>query len=317
LTHKRHTKELQAQQSTLAPLITIVVPVHGEYHRYLAECLTSLVAQTYENWEAVVVDDGSAHDLIENIVKRFADGRMRYVRHERNRGLAAARNTGIRNGTGRFILPLDADDRLDSECLSKLVGAIQQRDGIQAAFPNLYAFDAVNTVLTFEVRDTRALLEEQWIPGAGTLYRRELWDAAGGYCEADALRAGNEDWDFWLSVARNDVQAAHVPEPLYFYRQHYASMVKKLQSSEHFTREFMYGRHKQLFDSHGMGHLFLGEGYRRAARYAAMNNHWLKAFPLALRALWLAPGNLVRQEFASLLRVVRRTSLESAIPKRQ
>jgi hypothetical protein len=94
-------------------------------------------------------------------------------------------------------------------------------------------------------------------------------------------------------------------------------MVKKLQSSEHFTREFMYGRHKQLFDSHGMGHLFLGEGYRRAARYAAMNNHWLKAFPLALRALWLAPGNLVRQEFASLLRVVRRTSLESAIPKRQ
>ena len=291
-----------------APTITVVLPVHGTYTRFLQECIGSIQAQTYTEWQTIVVDDGSEHDFARETVERIGDERIRCIRHHRNRGLAAARNTGIRETSSDLVVPVDVDDMLAPRHLERLKAALDENPSAAAAFPDFELFGAVTGELRFQRRGLSTLLTEQWIPGSGTMLRRALWLQTGGYCEADELRAGNEDWDFWLSASDHIDNVIHVPEPLYLYRQHSASMVRKLQAVEHLTREFMYARHKDLFDLHNRGRHFLAEGYARAAKASLLHRNWGATAQLGTRAIRLAPA----ETFAFVLRSAGRYALRSA-----
>ncbi len=228
--------------------ISIIIPCYNQ-SQYLTDCLQSVIAQTVTDWEAIVVDDASTDgEAIESIVSSFRDPRIKLIHHEQNRGLAAARNTGIRASDGEYVLPLDADDKLDPCYLEKTFVCLLSHPGYDCVFTNLRLFGVRDDVWRLEVLDVATLLERQWIPGAGALFRKQLWEKTGGYCEDKCLRAGNEDWDFWLSVAECSLRVAHVPEPLYHYRQHLCSKALSLRYSEHLTREYIYKRHKALFD---------------------------------------------------------------------
>ena len=82
---------------------------------YIAETLACLLKQNYSNWENIIVDDGSTDDSV-SIIKSFAekDNRYKYI-CQSNQGAAAARNTAIRNSTGKYILPLDSDDMISGK----------------------------------------------------------------------------------------------------------------------------------------------------------------------------------------------------------
>jgi glycosyltransferase involved in cell wall biosynthesis len=286
-----------------APLITIVVPCYN-YAEYLEECLRSVVAQTYPDWEAVVVDDASTQGDVAAVVERIGDARIRLVRHTQNQGLAAARNTGIRAGQGELVLPLDADDKLAPAYLETLAPLLTGHPEYTAAFPDFYAFGARDGIIRFQVRDVRALLRDQWVPGPGTLFRRTLWQQVGGYC--DALRAGNEDWDFWLGTAEHGLRVAHIPQALYYYRQHPDSMAIRQRSTESATREFLYTRHRRLFDQFGMGGIFRAEGYRRSAGAAWQRGERGRAVHLAGRGWRLAPGSFMRATARAIRVALRR-----------
>ena len=91
------------------PLITVVIPAYNQAN-YLAAAIQSVLAQSYPNWELLVVNDASP-DATNQIVGQFSDPRVRLLIHEQNRGLPAARNTGMRAAQGDIIALLDADDR--------------------------------------------------------------------------------------------------------------------------------------------------------------------------------------------------------------
>lgn len=101
-------------ESKVLPKVSIIVPVY-KTEAYIAECLDSVLAQTYQDFEVICVDDGSPDNSVE-IIKEYSknDPRISYVRQE-NAGLSAARNTGIRNAKGEYILPLDSDDMLEKK----------------------------------------------------------------------------------------------------------------------------------------------------------------------------------------------------------
>jgi glycosyltransferase involved in cell wall biosynthesis len=278
-----------------SPLVTIVVPVYSHLE-FLPECLQSITAQTMPDWEAVVVDDGAPDGDPGAVVRALADARVRLIRHDRNRGLAAARNTGIRAGTGRYVLPVDGDDLLAPTFLEAVIGRLGDTEAHDAVFTEFMAFGAGPSVrLRYHVRDIKALLTVQWIPGAGTLFRRALWERIGGYCEADALRPGNEDWDFWLAAAEYGLQTAHHPEPLYMYRQHATSMMQGLAYHDYSTREFICQRHEALFDRYGMKNVFLSRGY-----FGSAKAHWRRSQPadairLAVKSFQLEPLDFGRR----------------------
>jgi glycosyltransferase involved in cell wall biosynthesis len=276
------------------PLVTIVIPYHHNYAEYLGACLESIRQQTYRNWEAILVDDASVGETAQAVVGKLADARFRIIRHERNRGQAAARNTGIRNGSGTFVMPVDCDDLLAPTHLEKLMRALDAHRHCGAAYADFNLFFAATGVLEFPVRDTRALLRDQWIPHPGTVVRRVLWERANGYCEDEIFRAGNEDWDYFLAIAEIDLQAVRVPEPLYQYRQHKRSITtSRFAYSDYVSREVMYLRHQTLFDRYGMKGVFLAGGYRVSGVAFWRKGEYARALRLLARACWLSPLGFV------------------------
>lgn len=111
--------------------VSICVPVYG-VERYIERCARSVFEQTYDNIEYIFVDDCSPDhsiDILKNVIKEYPARKhnVRIVRHEHNRGLAAARNTAIDNAEGEFVLHVDSDDYIPSDYVSLL--ASKQSDG--------------------------------------------------------------------------------------------------------------------------------------------------------------------------------------------
>ena len=102
------------------PVVSVVIPVY-KADKYLRRCLDSLIAQTFTDWQAICIDDGSP-DRSPAILDEYAarDSRFKVI-HKANAGVSAARNDGIENADGEFILFLDADDWIDGEYYQAMV----------------------------------------------------------------------------------------------------------------------------------------------------------------------------------------------------
>lgn len=102
------------------PLVSIIVPCYNQA-QYLPEALQTVLEQTYQNWECIIVNDGSP-DNTELVAKEWLakDSRFKYI-YKENGGLSSARNVGIENSKGEFILPLDADDKISNNYLEECV----------------------------------------------------------------------------------------------------------------------------------------------------------------------------------------------------
>ena len=109
-----------------SPLVSILIPFKNTAY-FLSECLNSIVNQSYENWELLIVDDGSTDDTRKVVQPFLSDERIRYHWQE-NRELNGARNTGVRLARGRYIAFLDDDDQYLTNHLTVLSNYIQEND---------------------------------------------------------------------------------------------------------------------------------------------------------------------------------------------
>lgn len=116
-----------------APAVSVVIPAYNRGER-LARTVTSVLAQTFDDYEIVIVDDASATHPISALGKLVDDPRIRIIRHERNRGASAARNTGVQAARGRFIAFLDSDDAWDPDKLAVQHRASCERDDPDRVF---------------------------------------------------------------------------------------------------------------------------------------------------------------------------------------
>jgi len=272
------------------PLVSIAIPFYGSYGAYFEQCLRSIAAQTYTRWEAIVVDDASGNDIAAAVIERIGDARIRLLRHSHNRGQAAGRNTAIRQSHGLLLMPVDCDDCLAPTHIEELVAALQAHPESGAAYADFELFGTVTGTLPWPAGNTRSLLREQWIPHPGTIVRRHLWESIDGYCEDEAFRAGNEDWDYFLSLAEAGLTAVRVAKPLYRYRQHPGSITSsQFERADYRMRELMYRRHRALFDRFGMRRPFLAGGYRASGKAFWRGGERLRGLALLARAAWLAP----------------------------
>jgi len=90
------------------PTVSVIIPTYNRAHT-IGRAIKSVLNQTYQDFEIIVVDDGST-DNTEEVVKSFRDKRIRYIQHKKNKGAAAARNTGIKSAKGKYIAFQDSDD---------------------------------------------------------------------------------------------------------------------------------------------------------------------------------------------------------------
>jgi GT2 family glycosyltransferase len=205
----------------MAPLVSIVIPCFNQA-RYLGDAIESAWKQTYPHLEVIVVDDGSTDDTA-----RVAEAHPGVACHRQaNAGTAAARNRGLAESQGAFVLFLDADDRLLPEAASIGVDALQRHP--EAAFVTghvrLMRGDGTPWLVPEQGHETpgyEALLRDNfiWTPGV-VLYRREALEAAGGF---DPWAGGSADFDLNVRIARERPIACH-HQVVLDYRQHDANM---------------------------------------------------------------------------------------------
>src|SRR5215471_7855638 len=105
------------------PKVSVIIPTHNRAE-FLRSAITSVLNQTYQDFEIIVVDDAST-DKTPEVVASFHDGKIKYIRHDANKGDAGSRNTGIRNSSGDFLAFLDDDDEWLPEKLQMQVGLLR------------------------------------------------------------------------------------------------------------------------------------------------------------------------------------------------
>ena len=216
--------------------ISIIIPVY-KVEQYIERCIKCIQAQTYENWEAIFVDDGSPDDS-GSICDKYAseDSRIKVV-HKQNAGVAAARNTGLANATGDFIVFIDSDDYAHPELLSKLL--LLQRENLADLAIVGYKLSYDSKIDTPEVLGELEILNsaqaigkimenQQFCSPWAKLYRKELFDHIQypeGAIYEDLMTA------FEIFQAADKIVYQNIP--LYYY----------FQVSESITRsEFHYGK---------------------------------------------------------------------------
>ena len=205
--------------------VSVIIPAFNQGH-YLGEAIQSVLDQTYPDFELIVVDDGST-DKTAQVACSFSDPRVHYI-HQENRGLSAARNTGILRSSGEYLTFLDSDDRFLADKLETLVNAMQQNPVLGFVAGQAVLIDenglplgkVFNTPLP---KNPVHLLLWNPLHVCSVLLRREWQEKVGLFDES--LQA-YEDWDMWLRLARVGCRMGWVPHPVSFYRFHTRQMTR-------------------------------------------------------------------------------------------
>ena len=293
-------------QSSDHPLVSIVIPTHNHAH-FLAEALQSALNQTISSIEVIVIDDGSTDDPA-SVVARFRG--VQLIQQAR-RGLAAARNTGLRAASGKYVSFLDADDRLLPDAIAINVKRIAASSDCAFVFGSYRMIDMEGRV--FQVAEPSVINGEafrQFLEGnqigmhATVLYRRDRLAEIGGFDEQ--LRAC-EDYDLYLRIARA-YQIKSGPEYLADYRQHTSNMSLNLplmlnSSLKVLRRQKRYlGKDRELQEAFRRGiqewQLFYLEKY--TSRVRSSSRRWQDRWALAadgVKMFWLAPTEFLRIVF--------------------
>lgn len=192
------------------PLVSVVIP-HYNRADTIDDTLDSLAAQTFRNFEVIIVDDHS-DDLV-SIKKLVSIKNASIIHHDANRGVAAARNSGIEQARGKYIICLDSDDMLETTFIEKATLTLELNPDISLVTTYQDMFGVVNELFEKHPYDPLRLIQDNMVITAAE-FRKEAWEVSGGYKPS----IGYEDWDFWLSLSENGFWGKLIPEPLFKYR---------------------------------------------------------------------------------------------------
>lgn len=223
----------------ITPQVSVIIPCFNQGH-FLEETVASIRNQTFQNFEIIIVNDGST-DIFTNQLLQDYKHEKTTVLTTNNQGLASARNSGIRLATGEYILPLDADDRIGPEYLEKAFNILNSNPGLGIVYCRAKLFGAVETEWNLPEYSLVEMLQDNVI-FCSALFRKSDWELVGGY--DPGMTYGWEDYDFWLSLIENGRGVYQIPEYLFYYRVASDSMVR---SKEKWQKVAMF---KRIFEKH-------------------------------------------------------------------
>ena len=213
------------------PFLSVCAPAY-KAERFLAAALGSLRAQTFTDWELIVVEDGT-HDRTEEIVAEFSHhGRqpVHFLRHEKNQGLPATRNTGITLARGHWIVLLDQDDLWAPDHLASLVDCARAQPAATLIHAGSVLFDS-DTGRETEVRapspavvadyPLSLFLGDYCIQPSSVMLAKSLWTRVGGF---NAEFRYVEDREMWMRCARAGAVFAYTGRNTCLYRKHATSL---------------------------------------------------------------------------------------------
>jgi glycosyltransferase involved in cell wall biosynthesis len=202
------------------PKVSIVLPTYNGA-RYIKKSIDSCLNQTWKNIELVIVDDGSTDNTPE-IIKSHKDKRIKYFRHEKNRGLPHALNSGFAKSTGKYLTWTSDDNYYAEEAIERMLSFLRERN-CSFVYCDYYMFeeDSLSNQCV-KLADCPALQNGNEI-GPCFLYSREVMETIGSY---DPVTELAEDYDYWIRASKKFTMC-HINEPLYFCRFHNKSLTSQ------------------------------------------------------------------------------------------
>lgn len=209
-----------------ADAVTVAVSLYN-YERFVVDCLESVAAQTHAAVELIVVDDASGQDASAERCRAWLQARAgrfdraTLIRHGRNLGLAAARNTAFAAARTDHVFVLDADNEIFPRALARLREAVTGT-GAEASYSQIALYGSQTGIGQADVWSKARMRPGNYVD-AMALISRSAWREVGGYTHLDG---GWEDFDFWCKLMEGGIMALFVPEILCRYRMHGTSMLR-------------------------------------------------------------------------------------------
>lgn len=235
--------------------ISIVIPCHDD-GQYLPEAISSIQLENQPQTEVIVVDDGSSDGKTLELLSGISGPRIS-VYHIEHSGPAEARNEGIRRATGKYILPLDADDRIEPEYLQKAKAVLDAEPGVGAVYCHADLFgERTGRWKLPDYSFDRMLVQS--IVFVTAMFRKSDWEAVGGF--PSDMTCGMEDYDFFIGILALGKEIRQLPDVFFHYR------IRKDSRSSHFVDDTQKTKElfRKIYEHHESFYL------RHAKRYSCL-----------------------------------------------
>jgi len=215
---------------------------------FIEEAIKSVEDSSYTEKEIIIIDDNSKDAPTQTKLKTLISAGYQIHLLPHNKGVGNARNHGINLATGKYILPLDADDRIKPDYLSKAIELFENKSNIGVVYCNVKRFGIKSSVRIAPEFKLSQLLAGNFIASC-SLFRKELWEKSSGY---DILMPNYEDWEFWISLAKLNTGFYHINEALFEYRAKATSKISKCLDPSHREKVVSYvvDKHIDLYKNH-------------------------------------------------------------------
>ncbi|MBR5657520.1 MAG: glycosyltransferase family 2 protein [Prevotella sp.] len=223
------------------PLVSIIVPCYNQA-QFLPEALDSIFAQTYKEWECIIINDGSP-DNTEEVALDYCsrDKRFVYICQE-NQGVVVARNNAIHASKGEYIISVDSDDWIEPDCLEMCLLEIRKSHDIKLVYFDAELFGKKNGLFKLADYSLGRMLVSNCIP-VFAMFKRSDYDKTSGYNEN--MKNGLEDWDFWLSMLEQGGEVVKINKVFYHYR--IKDVSRNNSFDEYELRALILSNHAKLF----------------------------------------------------------------------
>jgi len=200
-----------------SPLVTVYITNYN-YAKYLEQSIKSILNQTFQDFELIIIDDGST-DKSHEIIKRYEEYEKVYILFQHNKGLNKTNNIALKLSRGKYIMRLDADDYMEEHALEIMVSEFENNPDCALVFPDYYLIDEYDNIAGHIRRHdfkNDVSLPDQPAHGACTMIRRDILLSISGYDE----KFDRQDcYDLWLNII-DKYSVSNINLPLFHYRQH-------------------------------------------------------------------------------------------------
>jgi glycosyltransferase involved in cell wall biosynthesis len=232
----------------MAPKLSIIIPCYNS-EKTLECTLESVINLKYQNWEALIIDDGST-DNTEAIGRAWVkkDERLKYY-SKSNEGLGKARNFGIFKAVGEYILPLDSDNLVQQDFACKAMKIFENNVELGVVHGHAEYFGDKTGIWTIDEFKLEKVLISNYID-ACAIYKKELWTKVGGYDEKMPYQ-GHEDWEFWIALGVLNVNFYHLNEVTFKYFVSGKSMINSFNNEMLLlNQDYIMQKYSRLFHTH-------------------------------------------------------------------
>ena len=223
--------------------VTVVIPCFDS-GQYMLEAIASFERVAAPNCELIIVNDGSKEPRTLEILKILKNAGY-FIIDQENQGLSAARNAGIRAATGRYILPLDADNRLRAAFIETAIKVLDLMPDVGIVYGYRQFFGLKNNIDEVAEFDLDELLTFNYID-ACAVFRKQVWADCGGY---DQHISPLEDWDLWIGAAEKEWKFHRLPQITFDYRVRPESLLSMVDNAEFLDQllETIMIKHDELY----------------------------------------------------------------------